>query len=49
MNVISINLPNCHQNEFFEYYKTGNYPLNHITKEPVEYKKKIQIGKAKFG
>lgn len=29
-------------NEFFEYYKTGNYPLEHITKEPVEYKKKFK-------
>ena len=29
-------------NEFFEYYKTGNYPLDHITKEPVEYKKKFK-------
>lgn len=29
-------------NEFFEYYKTGNYPLDHITKEPVEYKAKFK-------
>ena len=29
-------------NEFFEYYKTGNYPLDHITKEPAEYRKKFK-------
>ena len=29
-------------NEYFEYYKTGNYPLNHITKEPAEYKAKFK-------
>ena len=28
-----------------EYYKTGNYPLKHITEEPVEYKKKFSLVK----
>ena len=48
MNVNNIILPSCPQNEYLEYYKTGNYPLKHIIEEPIEYKKKFSLVKQKF-
>lgn len=34
------NLAKLSPNEYLEYYMTGKYPLNHIAKEPDEYKEK---------
>lgn len=36
------NLAKLSPNEYFEYYMTGKYPLNHIAKEPDEYKEKFR-------
>ena len=36
------NLAMLSPNEYLEYYMTGEYPLNHIAKEPDEYKEKFR-------
>lgn len=36
------NLAKLSPNEYFEYYMTGEYPLNHVVKEPDGYKEKFK-------
>lgn len=36
------NLAKLSPNEYFEYYMTGEYPLNHVAKEPDGYKEKFK-------
>lgn len=36
------NLAKLSPNEFYEYYRTGNYPLKEYIKEPKKIKEKIE-------